>query len=90
MGFYKLEFMFENMPVGYFQESEFPASDGSYHYMPFRGPGHYRMGISLRETGRAQCCYDSGSERVLFTVRSCPEYGVLELVDFERRPHVAA
>jgi hypothetical protein len=86
----RLEFMFEDMPVGYFQESEFPATDGSYHYMPYRGPGHYRLGLRLQETGRAQCCYDVGSERVLFVVRRCPEYGVLELIEFERKPHVDA
>ena len=90
MGDYKLEFMFEGMPVGYFQEPEFPSTDGSYHYMPYRGPGHYRMGISLGETGKARCTYDSVRERVLFTVRSCPEYGVLELVEFERRPYADA
>ena len=39
MGDYKLEFMFEGMPVGYFQEPEFPSTDGSYHYMPYRGLG---------------------------------------------------
>ena len=87
---FNLEFMFENMPVGYFEEPEFPVRDGSYRYMPYRGPGHYRMGISLRETGRAQCSYDFGGERVLFIVRSCPEYGVLDLVEFERRPHADA
>jgi hypothetical protein len=80
----KLEFLFENMPVGYFQTSEFPASDGSYRYMPYRGPGHYYMGVKLRETGSAQCRYNTGDESVTFIVRSCPEYGVLELTGFER------
>ena len=30
MAHHKLEFKFENMPVGCFQELEFPACDGSY------------------------------------------------------------
>jgi hypothetical protein len=82
----KLEFTFEGQPVGYFEEPEFPASGGRYRYMPYRGPGHYRMGIKLSEAGRAQCSYDSGGERVLFIVQSCPEYGVLELGEYKRTP----
>jgi ribosomal protein S27AE len=80
-----LEFMFEGMPVGFFQESTFPSSDGIYHYMPYRGPGHYKMGLKLKESGEAQCSYEVDADRVVFTVRSCPEYGVLDLVKFERK-----
>lgn len=79
----RFEFMFECMPVGFFEESDFPARDGTYRYMPYRGLGHYRMVISLKETGMARCSYHRGSEWIGFVVRSRPEYGVLELVDFE-------
>ena len=90
MEHYKLAFMFEDMPVGVFQEPEFPSRDGSYHYMPFRGPGHYLMGKRLHEAGSAQCSYIADGMRVLFSVRSCPKYGVLDLEKFERSPHVDA
>lgn len=77
------------MPVGYFEEPEFPNIDGSYRYMPFRGQGHYQLQVALREQGKARCSYESGDKRVEFNVRSCPQYGVLELTDFERKPKAA-
>ncbi|HTH48249.1 MAG TPA: hypothetical protein VMB21_12120 [Candidatus Limnocylindria bacterium] len=82
----KLEFMFEGMLVGCFQERTFPATAGRYRYMPYRGPGHYNLGLRFQELGRAQCHYDVEGDRVFFVVLARPEYGVLELADFERKP----
>ena len=79
----RLEFKFNGMPVGYFEESEYPRNDGRYRYMPYRGLGHYQMGIELREKGRARCNYTVGSEEVSFAVLDCPEYGFLKLGEFQ-------
>jgi hypothetical protein len=40
-----LEFTFEGKPVGYFEESECPRVPGRYRYMPYRGIGHYELGV---------------------------------------------
>jgi hypothetical protein len=76
------EFQFNGMPVGYF-ETDLPRASGRYRYVPYRGPGHYEMQIQLRARGAARCCYDAEDLPVWFTVSACPEYGVLELADFE-------
>jgi hypothetical protein len=79
----RLEFEFNGMPVGCFEEPEYPRQDGRYRYMPYRGPGHYQMGIELREKGIARCTYTIGSEQFSFAVLDSPEYGVLELGEFQ-------
>ncbi len=79
----RLEFTFKEMAVGYFIESEYPRQSGRYHYMPYRGPGHYQMQLERREKGSVRCYYNVGSKRVSFVVVDCPEYGLLELADFE-------
>ena len=78
----RLDFRFNGMPVGYFEESEYPRQDGRYRYMPYRGPGHYQMQTERREKGHVRCYYTVGPERVSFAVLDCPEYGCLELGDF--------
>ena len=83
-------FMFSGMPVGYFEEHDFPRAVGRYRYMPFRGPGHYEMQTQRRSGASPRCYYDTDDIRVSFTVRDCPEYGVLELCDFESSPVNAA
>jgi hypothetical protein len=78
------EFMFDGMPVGCFEQM--PRSPGRYRYEPYRGPGHYEVQTLRRSGGNPRCYYESGAERVSFTVRDCPEYGVLELYEFETFP----
>ena len=73
-----LEFWFQGLPVGFFEEPEYPRTSGRYRYMPYRGPGHYRMGQALAH-GPAQCSFKAGWRRRKFTVKSVPEYGVLEI-----------
>ena len=79
----KLEFLFDGLPVGVFEEPEFPKCDGRYHYMPYRGPGHYEMQTALQKSGSARCSYKDADGRTSFTVMSCPAYGILELSGFK-------
>ena len=53
--------------------------------MPYRGPGHYQIGLEMREKGSARCYFIDGPEQVSFTVSDCPAYGLLELADFEAK-----
>ncbi|HJY28603.1 MAG TPA: hypothetical protein VJ306_11290 [Pyrinomonadaceae bacterium] len=82
----RLELNFNGMPVGYFEETEYPRKAGRYRYMPYRGPGHYQMQTETRESGRARCYYNIASERVFFDVLACAEYGFLELRNFKITP----
>ena len=77
------DFLFEGMEVGYFEETEMPRAAGRFRYMPYRGPGHYEMQTQRRAGSSPRCYYDADDVRVAFSVRDCPEYGVLELCDFE-------
>lgn len=78
----QIEFFFEGMEVGYFEEPAPPVSAGRCRYMPYRGPGHYEMSVSLRAGKHPHCSYTHDGKGYSFTVLSCPEYGVLELADF--------
>ncbi len=78
------DFYFANMEVGYFRGGAFPQSAGRYHYEPYRGAGHCEMQESLGAGGSPRCYYEIDGVRTTFVVRACPEYGVLELCDFER------
>jgi hypothetical protein len=76
-------FDFEGGAAGIFLDDGFPQFPGRYRYMPYRSGSHYRMGQRIQATGSAVCTYDDGGRRVRFTVRSCGEYGLLDLSDFE-------
>jgi hypothetical protein len=52
--------------------------------MPYRGFGHLEMQTERRSGGTPHCYYDTDKERVSFNIINCPNYGVLELADFER------
>jgi hypothetical protein len=78
-----LEFSFHGMPVGYFEESDYPRSGGCFRYMPYRGPGHYNMNKELAR-GPVQCSFNDGDSVYEFVVVSVPEYGVL-LIEAVRR-----
>lgn len=41
------DFYFNGMVVGYFEQADYPTTDGQYSYIPYRGPGHYEMQTSL-------------------------------------------
>lgn len=80
-----IDFSFEELVVGRFMENGHPRRDGRFSYMPYRSVGHYAMQVELKRSGSARCSYAVGDEWVGFTVRGCPEYGVLELAEFEVR-----
>ncbi|MEK0451599.1 MAG: hypothetical protein RL088_3867 [Verrucomicrobiota bacterium] len=84
------EFFFDGTEVGYFRGGAFPKSAGHYQYEPYRGPGHYEMQERLNDGGNPRCYYETGGTRTTFVVRACPEYGVLELSEFESSPITAA
>jgi hypothetical protein len=76
-----VEFNFGTLPVGYFKD-EVPTAEGRVRYEPYRGPGHYQMGIALREGKHPRCSYEAGGSIVNFDVIGRPEFGVLELGNF--------
>ena len=76
-------FYFDGNAVGYFTEEPLPTAPGRYHYMPYRGPGHYRLGLALRSAGPQRCHYIADGKKVHFTVVAWVSYGLLELRDFE-------
>ncbi len=80
---HELEFSYEGTPVGYFEEERYPVAPGRYRYMPYRGPGHYEMQTAHRAGGRPRCTYSANGRAVSFAVVDCPEYGVLELAEFD-------
>ena len=76
-------FFFEGNAVGYFTQEPLPAAPGQYRYMPYRGPGHYRLGVALRSAGPQRCHYVVDKKKMPFTVVAWVSYGLLELKDFE-------
>ncbi len=79
-------FYFDGMAVGYFEQHDYPTTDGQYRYTPYRGPGHYEMQRSLERGGEVRCSYNTRGQHVTFAVRECPEYGALVLADFASSP----
>jgi len=80
-----VQFFFGHHVVGYF-EDEPPSSAGEYRYMPFRGPGHYRLGQDL-SCKRPQCChYVARGESRYFTVTRIPRRYVLEVSELVPSP----
>jgi hypothetical protein len=82
-------FYFRQQEVGRFRGSP-PHEPGRHPYEPFRGTGHLALQQLLQAGRPASCHYELGSERVHFRVTACPEYGVLELCDFEVTPRGGA
>ncbi len=79
-------FFFDRSEVGYFRGGASPQSAGRYQYEPYRCHGHFEMQESLLAGGNPLCYFESEDVRTTFTVRACPEYGVLELCDLESIP----
>lgn len=79
----ELEFSYEGMPVGCFEEDRYPITPGRYRYVPYRGPGHFAMQTARRAGAQPRCTFEAAGHVVSFTVVDCPEYGVLELTGFD-------
>jgi hypothetical protein len=77
-------FFFEGNPVGYFVAETLPYTPGQYQYMPYRGPGHYKLGIALQSAGPQQCYYIVEGKKRQFKVLGWDSYGLLNLSDFEQ------
>jgi len=79
-------FFFGAFEAGTFDVEPPPHQPGRCRYTPVDGPGHEEM-QAMRRTGlHPRCYYDTGVGRVSFTVRDCPRYGLLDLIDFESGP----
>jgi hypothetical protein len=78
----KAEFSYKGMSVGFFEAAGYPTAPGRYRYMPYRGGGHYEMQTALKAGSRPRCSFRTDKRVVSFAVIACPEYGVLELVEF--------
>jgi hypothetical protein len=76
------DFYFDGTPVGAFEEPNMPLYPGRYRYGPYRGPGHYLVGVALKAGDHPRCYYDRAGIRISFSVSSIPEYGNIELCDF--------
>ncbi len=67
----------DGQPVGYWEAKAATIGPGDHAYMPFRGPGHYRLQTLLAAGQTPLCtCNFEGSE-VAFEVSACPQYGIL-------------
>lgn len=74
-----LEFAYDGMPVGYFEESSFPQAAGRFRYMPCRGRGHLEMHEAVRRDQRAVCTFRDGEQLFEIVVDGVPESGVLSI-----------
>ena len=79
-----VQFFFGNEVVGYFEEQP-PLSAGQYRYMPFRGPGHFRLVQELRK-GPQYCHYVADGETRYFTVERIPSMWVLDVSELVKPP----
>lgn len=77
----EFEFAYEGRPVGYLQEANCPADEGHYRYVPYHGIGSFMLALAIRKGHHPRCTLLNHPD-VSFVVRSCPQYGVIELCDF--------
>ena len=78
------EFKYNEMPVGFFNQNP-PAKPGLYSYMPLRGMGHYEFQNEMKKCNKPKCTFIRNVKgepvEINFIVKSCPEYGVIEIED---------
>jgi hypothetical protein len=67
-----IQFFFEDMAVGYF-DGQASSESGKYPYMPYRGPGHYRLTEALGLHGPQQCYYVLEGQKFHFEVVALAE-----------------
>ncbi len=84
-GLENIRFFFGHQVVGYFEGLP-PSSAGEYRYMPFRGPGHFRLVQELARNGPRYCHYVANGETHYFTVASIPNPYVLEVSELVASP----
>jgi hypothetical protein len=84
----ELDFCFEGMVAGYFMDlAAYPSAPGRYRYVPYRSPGHLRLGQQFGAAGSARCNWSEPDQRVEFMARGGSEYGFLlvELIGDQSR-----
>jgi hypothetical protein len=82
--------IFDGGAAGEFRTWRWPQRDGVYTYMPYRSVSHLRMHERLQQTGSARCHYVRDGRHVWFSVIGFPDYGRLQLAQFEiERTHAA-
>ncbi len=72
--------------AGQFADGVVPHEPGRYAYTPIEGDGHDEMQSMRRMGVPPRCHFDHEGRRTSFTVRDCPRYGQLDLIDFETLP----
>ncbi len=82
----RLHFFCQGIEVGYFIHESYPASDGVYEYMAYRGPGHMQMALRCDEDGEAPCYHLGTDPPTHFVARPTEESGELALSDFTLSP----
>lgn len=78
----KLEFSFNGLEVGVFDEDDYPAAPGRYRFIPYRGTGLHQFATFLRTQNPATCVFRDGDSMIAFKVLSIPEYGLFETNGF--------
>ncbi len=72
--------------VGVFSGETYPREPGTYAYSPIEGDGHEEVQLARRVGGEPRCHFDADGQRITFSIRSSPRYGLIELTDFETGP----
>lgn len=80
----ELKFSFNGMRVGLFNAADPPTGPGRYRYIPYRSGGHYLMHEALARGMRPRCTIIANGRLVSLAVVGFPEYGVLELAEFQQ------
>jgi hypothetical protein len=76
-----------SLPVGYFEESNYPKVAEPYRYMPYRSLAHDRLVTALGRGEIPRCSYVVDGTEVSFAIHQGPGHKVLELRDFEFDPN---
>ncbi len=55
----RYEFSCQGLPVGSFDNEYITSVPGRFMYLPYRGPGHYELEMSLQRGQRPRCTIGS-------------------------------
>jgi hypothetical protein len=61
---HRLQFLFDDKPVGRFVGRAYPARAGRYRFSPFRGEGHALFAAALRQTAPVLCHFTREGRRI--------------------------
>jgi hypothetical protein len=67
-----------DLVAGYFIDmASYPTTSGRFRYIPYRGPGHLRVGQQFEAAGFARCSWGAPDQRAERVARRGGEYGLL-------------